>query len=411
MADTIDTLIVGGGQGGLAVSYHLTQQGRPNVVLEQAGQPAEPWRNQRWDSFTFVTPNWMVQLPGAVYAGPDPDGFMPRAEIVAYFEQYVERFGLPVRYHTRVTAVEPRDGGYRVATSQGVYDAAQVVIATGSFQQPHVAPASAKLPSTLLQLHSGSYRNPAALPPGAVLVVGSGQSGFQIAEELYLSGRKVYLSIGHIGRVPRRYRGQEITHWLEKIGFMDRTVDQLPSPKARFDGNPQLSGARGGHSLNLHQFVRDGVTLLGRVQAADGYTVRLASDLKECLAAVDKKEATILEAIDKYIEKAGLTVPPDGAPQLRDGYAAAVITDLDLKQAGITSVIWANGYGFDYSLVKLPVLDEFGYPVQRRGVTAYPGLYFVGLNWLYKFKSGTLLGVGEDAAFVASDIMTRSAVA
>jgi putative flavoprotein involved in K+ transport len=411
MAETIDTLIVGGGQAGLAVSYYLTQQGRPHVVLEQASKPAEAWRNHRWDSFTFVTPNWMVQLPGAAYAGPDPDGFMPRAEIVAYFEQYVECFRLPVRYHTQVTAVEPREGGYRVTTSQGDYQAAQVVMATGSFQRPRTAPASANLPATLVQLHSDSYRNPDALPPGAVLVVGSGQSGCQIAEELYQSGRKVYLSIGHMGRVPRRYRGQEITRWLDKIGFFDRTVDQLPSPKARLAGNPQLSGAKGGHTLNLHQFVRDGVTLLGRLQDANGYHVRLAPDLKESLAAVDKLEADILQAIDRYIEKAGLTAPPDQPSQLRDGYAAEVVTELDLKAAGITSVIWTNGYSFDYTLVKLPIFDEFGYPVQRRGVTAYPGLYFVGLNWLYKHKSATVLGVGEDAAFIASEIMTRQAVA
>ena len=407
MADSRDTVIVGGGQAGLAVSYYLMQQGRAHVVLEEAGQPAEAWRNHRWDSFTFVTPNWMTQLPGAAHAGPDPDGFMPRTDIVAYFEQYLERFRLPVRYQTQVTAVEPNEGGYRVTTSQGVYQAAQVVMATGSFQHPRLAPASAHLPPALLQLHSDAYRNPEALPPGAVLVVGSGQSGCQIAEELYLSGRKVYLSLSRVGRVPRRYRGQDITRWLDKIGFFDRTVEQLPSPKARFAGNPQLSGARGGHSLNLHQFARDGVTLLGRLQEANGYHVRLAPDHTESLAFADKTEADILKAIDSHIEKAALEAPPDQVPQLREGYAAEVVTELDLKAAGITSVIWASGYGFDYSQVKLPIFDEFGYPVQRRGVTAYPGLYFVGLSWLHKHKSATLLGVGEDAAFVAAEIMAR----
>ena len=407
MANLIDTLIVGGGQAGLAVSYYLTQQGRAHVVLEQAAQSADAWRNHRWDSFTFVTPNWMVQLPGAAYAGSDPDGFMLRSEIVAYFEQYVARFGLPVRYHTRVTAIVPQAGGYRVTTSQGVYQAAQVVMATGSFQQPRIAPAGAHLPPAVLQLHSDAYRNPAALPPGAVLVVGSGQSGCQIAEELYLSGRKVYLSVGRGGRIPRRYRGQDITRWLDKIGFFDRTVERLPSPKAKFAGNPQLSGANGGHSLNLHQFARDGVTLLGRLQEANGYQVRLAPDLKESLAGVDKTEADILKAIDSYIEQAGVAAPSDQVPQLRDGYAVEVVTELDLKAAGITAVIWAGGYGFDYSLVKLPVFDEDGYPLQRRGVTAFPGLYFVGLSWLYKHKSATVFGVGADAAFIASEIMAR----
>ena len=207
--------------------------------------------------------------------------------------------------------------------------------------------------------------------------------------------------------MPRRYRGQEITRWLDKIGFFDRTVEALPSPKAKFAGNPQVSGSHGGHNLNLHQFARDGVTLLGRLQAADGYHLRLAPDLKESLAAVDKIEADVLKAIDSYIEKAGLAAPPEQVPQLRDGYAAEVISELDLQAAGITSVVWASGYGFDYSLVKLPIFDGDGYPVHRRGVTAYPGLYFMGLAWQTKHKSAVLLGVGPDAAFIASEIMAR----
>jgi len=409
MTNSIDTLVVGGGQAGLAVSYHLSQQGRAHVVLEQAAQPAEAWRNHRWDSFTLVTPNWMVQLPGAAYAGPDPDGFMPRAEIVAYFEQYVERFKLPVRYQTRAVAVEPKDGGYRVTTSQGVYLATQVVIATGTFQHPKIAPASANLPPELVQLGAEAYRNPQALPPGAVLVVGSGQSGCQISEELYQSGRKVYLSVGRGGRLPRRYRGKDVTWWLYQVGFFDRAADQLPSPRAKFAANPQFSGKDGGHTLNLHQFARDGVTLLGRLQAANGQHVRLAPDLKENLAWTDKFESDTLKSIDTFIEKNHLTAPRDSVPQLRDGYEIEEPTDLDLKAAGITSVIWAGGFGFDYGLVKLPVFDEDGYPVQRRGVTAYPGLYFLGLHWLYQFKSGLLLGVGEDAAFIASEIAARKA--
>ncbi len=409
MTNSIDTLVVGGGQAGLATSYYLTQQGRPHVVLERAAQPAEAWRNQRWDSFTLVTPNWMVQLPGAAYAGPDPDGFMPRVEIVAYFEQYAQRFKLPVRYQTRVVAVEPKDGGYRVTTNQDVYLAAQVVIATGTFQHPRITPVSANLPPELVQLSTDVYRNPQALPPGAVLVVGSGQSGCQIAEELYQSGRKVYLSVGRVGRIPRRYRGKDITWWLYQVGFFDRAVDQLPSPTAKFAGNPQFSGKAGGHTLNLHRFVRDGVTLLGRLQDAHGRHVRLAPDLKENLARVDKFETDTLRTIDTFIDENGLAAPPDSVPRYRDGYEVEALTELDLKAAGITSVIWASGFGFDYSLVKLPVFDEDGYPVQRRGVTAYPGLYFVGLHWLSQFKSGLLLGVGEDAAFIASEIAARKA--
>jgi putative flavoprotein involved in K+ transport len=406
--ETVDTVIVGGGQAGLAVSYYLTQQGRPHVVLEQAAQAGAAWRNQRWDSFTFVTPNWMTQLPGAVYAGPDPDGFLARPEIVAYFEHYVARYALPVRYETQVTAVGPADRGYRVQTRQGGYHANHVVMATVSFQQPRLPPAGAGLPPGLRQLHSGEYRNPQALPPGAVLIVGSGQSGCQIAEELYRSGRKVYLSIGRVGRLPRRYRGQDITRWLQLIGFFDRTVDQLPSPQAKFAGNPQLSGAGGGRTLNLHRFVRDGVTLLGRLREVQGSRIQLAPDVSDNLAQVDKFERDVLKRVDDYIEKAALAAPADSVPQLRDGYTATVLTELDLKAAGITSVIWATGYRFDYSLVKLPIFDADGYPAQRRGVTAYPGLYFVGLSWLSKFTSATLLGVGEDAAYGAAAIAAQS---
>jgi len=410
LTETVDTLVVGGGQAGLAVSYHLMQQGRPHVVLEQAAQAGEAWRNHRWDSFTFVTPNWMIQLPGAAYAGPDPDGYLPRDEIVTYFEQYVQRFRLPVRYETRVTRVEPQNGGYRVTTGQGLYQAAQVVMATGSFQHARIPPAAARLPSSLLQLHSGQYRNPHALPPGAVLIVGSGQSGCQIAEELYQSGRKVYLSIGRVGRLPRRYRGKDITWWLNRIGFFDRTVDQLPSPQAKFAGNPQFSGKDGGHTLNLHQFARDGVTLLGRLHDANGDWLQFAQDVRDCLAKVDKHEKDTLKTIDDYIEKAGLGTPSDSVPQLRDGYETEVLTELNLKPAGITSVIWANGYSFDYSLVRLPIFDDDGYPAQRRGVTAFPGLYFVGLSWLHKFKSPLLFGVGEDAAYLVSEIAARKPV-
>jgi putative flavoprotein involved in K+ transport len=407
MSEYVDTVIVGGGQAGLAVSYYLTQQGRAHTILEQASQPAEAWRNHRWDSFTLVTPNWMTRMPGAEYQGDNPDGFMPRDRVVAYFEDYIESFRLPIQYGVRVSSVEPNGAGYLVHTDEATIETANVVIATGLFQQPRIPPFSANLPAEVQQLHSSQYRNPAALPPGAVLVVGSAQSGGQIAEELYQSGRKVYLCVSGAGRGPRRYRGQDIVRWMDRAGFNSVTVDELPSPKHKFTSNPLVSGKDGGRTLNPHQFARDGVVLLGRMQAAQGGKITLAPDLKENLAKSDKFQADLLKRIDDYIEKAGLDVPPAVLHELRDGYDAEVITELDVQSAGITSVIWATGYTFDFSLVQLPVVDADGYPLQKRGVTGFPGLYFVGLPWLHTSGSGVLGGVGDDAAHIAADIASR----
>ncbi|MBZ0278190.1 MAG: NAD(P)/FAD-dependent oxidoreductase [Anaerolineae bacterium] len=401
------TIIVGGGQAGLSLSYMLKKRGHDHLVLEQAAQPGNAWRNYRWDSFTFVTPNNMSELPGLRSPG-DPDGFLNRDQIVAYFEQYIREFDLPVRFNVQVTRVEPIPGGYRVHTADGsTLDAENVVIATGLFQKPKFPPGSSKLPAEVAQLHSSHYRNPNSLPPGAVLVVGSGQSGCQIAEELYQSGRRVYLSVSAMGRIPRRYRGYDGLYWAEKIGMLDRTSDKLPSPKAKFAGNPQVSGANGGHDLNLHQFARDGVTLLGHVQDVQDGKLILAPDLKENLAKTDQMEATFLQTVDEYIEKHQLNLPIQHVPQLRDAYDQPEILELDLQAAGITNVLWATGYTFDYSLVGLPVTDGDGFPITQRGVTSYPGLYFLGMPYLYKQKSGLLFGIGEDAEYMAEYIVNH----
>jgi putative flavoprotein involved in K+ transport len=403
MTTHVDTIVVGGGQGGLSTSYYLKRQGRQHVILEQAGQSAQVWRS-RWDSFTLITPNWMTRLPGAEYQGNDPDGFMARDEVVAYFEAYIERFELPVRYGIRVTSVERIEAGYRVSTDEEEFEAANVVIATGVHQQPRIPPFSSNLPAEIHQLHSSEYRNPEALPPGAVLVVGSAQSGCQIAEELYQSGRVVYLSVSRSPRIPRRYRGKDITWWMEMVGLADKTVDQLPSPKARFAASAHGTGKDGGHTINLHQFAKDGVVLLGRIQGMQEDRITMAPDLKENLAKADKAEADFVIQIDEYIQKTGLDAPLETLPKLKDGFEAEEVLELDLKTAGIASVIWTTGYKFDFSFVKLPIFDEDGYPVQKGGVTEYPGLYFIGLPFLPTIKSGLLAGVGDVAAYVAGHI-------
>jgi putative flavoprotein involved in K+ transport len=406
MINSIDTLIVGGGQAGLTTSYHLTQRGQEHLVLERAAQPGNAWRNDRWDSFTLVTPNWTFRLPGAEYEDGDPGGFMRRVEIVSRFEQYVEHFHLPVEYNIHVSSVapDPSGSGYLVNTTNSTWKARNVVIATGMFQQHKIPAFGANLPSEISQLHSGSYRNPRSLAPGSVLVVGSGQSGCQIAEELYQSGRKVYLCIGSTGRAPRRYRGKDLFDWLQLSGFLHRTVDMLPDPRLKFASNPHASGKDGGHTLNLHQFSRDGVVLLGRLSGASQDTIWLAPNMKENLAKVDQFERELCGLIDGYIAKAGLDAPEEQLPQLRDGYNQVEISELDLAAAGITTIIWAIGYTFDYSLVKLPVLDRDGYPLQQRGVTQYKGLYFAGLPWMDTQSTGLLMGVGEQAGHIASKI-------
>lgn len=407
MTNYAETIIVGAGQAGLSASYFLSQGHRDHILFERASQPGEAWRN-RWDSFTFVTTNALIRLPGGEYQGNEPEGFMPRASIIEYFNQYVAKTKPPVKFNVGVSSVEKEDGHYRVTTNEGIYQADNVIISTGTFQQPKIPDFGKKISAEIYQIGSIQYRNPETLPPGAVLVVGSAQSGCQIAEELYQSGRKVYLGTGgSSGRVPRRYRGKDITTWLNLVGFFDRTVDKLPSPRARFGGNPQASGKNGGHTINLHQFARDGVVLLGHVQDGEGSRLTIAPDLKENLAKMDKFEFEILKAIDQYILKNGLDLPEEVVPQLRNGYDLETITEIDLKSTGITSIIWANGFAFDYRLVKLPILDEYGYPIQQRGVTTYPGLYFLGLHWLYTMKSGILLGVGEDASFVVSHLLAR----
>ncbi len=401
---TIDTLVIGGGQAGLATSRFLQQHQIEHLILEQSMQAAHAWRNDRWDSFALLTPNWTLQMPGAEYRGDDPDGFLPREQIVAYFEIYIGRFNLPVQYGMRVTSITARDGGYRVVTDQQEFQASQVVVATGLFQCPKIPAFGTDIPDGILQLHSSQYRNPQSLPAGAVLVVGSAQSGCQIAEELYQSGRMVHLCVGSAGRAPRRYRGRDVFSWLYQLGFFDRTVDKLPSPRAKFAGNPHLSGRDGGHTLNLHQFARDGVHLLGRLTGANGSHILLADDLQENLAKADKFEADLVKMIDDYIEKNGLDLPPESLPNLTDGYAVENMRELDLAARGITSIIWALGYEYDFSMIRLSVTDADGYPIQQRGVTDFPGLYFVGMPWLHKYKSGLLVGVAEDAAFVASHI-------
>jgi len=408
MTTQVNTVIVGGGQAGLSVSHYLTRRAIEHVVLEQAEQPAEAWRNHRWDSFTLNTPRWQSRVPGVCYGEDDPDGFMQKQEVVAHLDDLAKQ--LPVRTSARVTSIRRHSAsGCYIVTIEGgaTIRACNVVVATGLYQTPKIPRVAGDFPADIQQLHSDAYRNPDQLLPGAVLVVGSAQSGAQIAEELCDSGRKVYLATGTAGRTPRGYRGKDANWWFAKMGQYDRTVSELPSPAAKFSGKPHISGTKGGHTINLHQFARDGITLLGRLKGVEGSVIKLADDLHDNLATADRAEAEFVNAVDAHIAAAGLSAPEERLPILRDGFDQKIVTELDLHGVGITNVVWATGYAFDFSLVKLPVTDADGFPVQARGVSAFSGLFFVGLPWLHTAKSGLIYGLNEDARYIADRIAER----
>ena len=406
MAESIETLIIGAGQAGLSTSYFLKQQGREHIILDMASQPGNSWRNQRWDSFTFVSPNWNFQLPGGDYDGLDPNGFMTRAEIVSRFDKYVENNQLPIAFNTCVTSVQPADGeGFLVQTQGKDYHAHNVVVANGWFRVGKTSPFAGKIPPSILQLHSSSYRNPQSLPPGAVLVIGSGQSGAQIAEELNQSRRKVFLATGIAPHSPRRYRGKDIFNWLIESGFIDQTFEQMQFMGRDFVA-PMISGKNGGHALNLHTFHRDGVILLGHARDyVDGKLV-ITPDLKENLGKADMGQKMLLKNIDDYIQRAGVDALLEDIPTMTDGYRAPEITSLDLRAEGINAIIWACGYNYDASFFQFPVLNQFGLPDAPRGVSnIHPGLYFVGIPFLPTLKSGFLAGVAQCATDVVGRIM------
>jgi putative flavoprotein involved in K+ transport len=395
--ERIDTVVIGGGQAGLSASYFLSQRGREHLVLEQ-GRVGESWRSQRWDGFYLNTPNWSLQLPGHHYAGGEPDAFAPLPEVIDYLERYAAFSEAPLRTGVGVNRLQRQDERYLLDTSTGPVEARNVVVATGAFQRPTPPPVSGDVPA----LHTSDYRNPAQLPPGAVLVVGSGQSGCQIAEELLAHGRRVYLSAGRCPWFPRRYLGRDVVHWLLELGLADQTVDTLPAPSARLACNPALSGAGGiGQDCNPRTLERDGAVLVGRIERIDAGTARIAPGLDESLAKGDEFEAAFKQ---RCCEHAGLEPEPEAPPAPR----REEIRELDLGAAGVGTVLWANGYRPDFGWIDLPVVDELGWPLQARGVSEFPGLYFLGINWLHKRKSALLFGVGEDAEYVVSHLAGRA---
>jgi putative flavoprotein involved in K+ transport len=399
MARKVETAVIGAGQAGLSAGFHLSRRGVEHILLER-GQIGETWRSERWDSFKLNTPNWFLQLPGHEYAGDDRDAFLTRDETVTYLERYAEATNGNVKTGTDVLSLRARPGGgFELDTSTGALAARNVIVATGSFRKPTPRGAT----GSFFQLHAREYRNPEQLPDGGALVIGSGQSGSQIAAELNRSGRTVYLSLGRCPSLPFSYRGRRVYDWTVDIGMMDETVDTLPTPAARLAGNPTVASAEVAHLTGPRRLAREGVTLIGRVGKLEDSRAVIHPDANDRLAEAAKFEANFKQRIDDYVAANGIDAPEEG--DSTDGDAVPELSELDLRAAGVTSVIWANGYRPDYSWIDLPVLDGEGWPVHTRGITAVDGLYFVGVHWLYKRKSALLLGVGEDAEHIVSTIV------
>ena len=411
MNEKIDTVIIGAGHAGLTMSYFLIQCGLEHVVLER-GRVGERWISERWDSFHFQFPNSTIELPGYKYQTDNPDGFVPGREIVRFIQEYADSIKAPVRCGVNVIALENLANSmpYLLRTNAGAIEARNVVIATGSREKGVIPRLSSGAPNDIRQLHSSGYRNAGELPAGAVLVVGSGASGFQIAEDLHQYGRHVYLCVGRHRPLARRYRGRDYALWAMEMGMFERRRAESPATSAP---GPLLTGVNGGYQADVRALASKGIVLLGRLKALTGARLALAADLAENLVKGEEWLANYKKSVDDYIAKNRLNIPEESPPAnlspIQKASASMPILDLDLRVAGITSIIWATGFGNEYDWLKLPVLDERREPLHERGVTEFPGIYFLGLRWLYKQKSGFLSfgGPAEDAAYLAEQIAVR----
>jgi putative flavoprotein involved in K+ transport len=404
--EKINTVVVGGGQAGIAMSEHLGALGLEHVVLER-GRIAERWRSERWDSLVANGPAWHDRFPGMEFQGFDPDGFTPKEMVADYFVAYAARIKAPVRQGVEVTEVTRLKSrpGFRVETSQGAIEAANVVCATGPFQRP-IIPPIVPADAGFHQLHSNGYRNPGQLPEGAVLVVGAGSSGVQIADELLQSGRTVYLSVGPHDRPPRAYRGRDYCWWLGVTGKWDAEV-----PKAgREHVTISVSGADGGRTIDFRRLTEAGMRLVGVTKAFKDGVMTFQPDLAENIRSGDANYLSVLDEADAFAAKYGYDLPEE--PEARvigpdPDCMTDPILELDLKQAGVTTILWATGYALDFGWLKLDVIGENGKPKHQRGVAAEPGLYFLGLPWLQKRGSSFIYGVWHDAKYLADHIFKQ----
>ncbi|KQT61014.1 FAD-dependent oxidoreductase [Methylobacterium sp. Leaf456] len=405
----VPVVIVGGGQAGLSVSHHLKERGIRHLVFEKE-TAAHTWASQRWDTFCLVTPNWQCDLPGHRYDGPDPDGFMKRDEIVAYLKAFVAKVDPPIREGVAVTRVSRReDGPFSVETSEGDYTADEIVVASGGYHRPIIPRMAERLPGSITQIHSNQYRNPAQLPEGAVLVVGSGQSGAQIAEDLHLAGRKVHLAVGDAPRCARFYRGRDVVTWLADMGYYAMTVENHPlRDGVRDNTNHYVTGRDGGRDIDLRRFALEGMRLYGALEDFSDGALRFRDNLKRSLDSADRTYNGINAAIDKYIAENGIEALPQ-APYRPVWEPGEPVMRLPLAGSGITSVVWCIGFTPDFRWLDASVFNGAGNPKHKRGITSEPGVSFIGLPWLNTWGSGRFGAVGRDAEHIVGVIQKRLA--
>ena len=404
-----DVIIVGGGQAGLAMSRCLSAEHIEHVVLER-GRVAERWRTERWESLRLLTPNWMTRLPGFAYDGPDPDGFMTRSEVVAFFEKYARSFPVPMEAATSVDAIETSTDSFVVTTTGGVWRTRTIVLATGYSDQPFVPAVATRLDRSVHQMVPGEYGGPAALPRGGVMVVGASATGIQLADEIQASGRQVVVSTGQHLRVPRRYRGRDIMWWLDRAGILDATTESVFDVDAsRQAPSFQLAGRPDRATLDLERLRRAGAIVAGRLIAVDRERLHFDDDLVKTTVAADLKLASLLTRLDRAADDLGfsdIVAPPEPFQPLWPAFVDAP-TVVDLKGAGIATVIWATGYRRSYPWLKIPLLDAQGELLHDGGITPCAGVYVIGLPFQRTRKSAFIDGVGADARVLTGHIAKR----
>lgn len=402
-------IVIGAGQAGMAMSHQLKEKNIDHILLEKNAGIADNWRHERWDAFCLVTPNWQCQLPGYSYQGDDPHGFMVKDEIVDYLEGYYRYVKPPIKFNTAVKKISRMNGIFSVQTANEHYTANNVVLACGSYHKPNILPFSQGIDPSILQIHSKDYKNAQQLPEGNVLVVGTGQSGCQIAEDLHLSGRNVHLSVGTAPRVNRRYRGKDVVDWLDTMGYYETTIDKHPDgDNAPHSTNHYVTGRDGGRDLNLRIFAEQGMQLYGKLETIENNTMVLCDDLKQNLDYADNVAKRIRESIESYIQENTIDAPVD--ENIHSHFAPEFIPRVNLSDKNITSVVWATGFKMQFEWVDLPVFKGNGHPDHKRGITSVPGLYFLGLNWMNTWGSGRFFHVGRDAEFLADAIEERSQI-